>query len=356
MNTIHVTASTEYDVHIGADLLKTIGTSVRSLSKTGKIAVISDSNVWPLYGKQVLSSLYENDLTPLFYVIEAGEESKNGTTYLEILNFLAECQLTRSDCLVALGGGVVGDLTGFVAATYLRGIAYIQVPTSLLAMVDSSVGGKTAIDLPAGKNLAGAFYQPRLVLCDLDTLRTLPKDVFLDGCAEVIKYAILFDQKLFDHLSENGPDFDREYVITRCIALKAQVVEKDEKDLGLRQLLNLGHTIGHSIEANSAYQISHGTAVAIGTSIITACTTVSGLCGKECYCKINALLRGFGLPTTVNCTPAQLASKALQDKKRANSTISLIIPKDIGNCVIYPYPVNELESFIEAGLTYGDNC
>ena len=188
---------------------------------------------------------------------------------MELLNFLAENKLTRSDALIALGGGVVGDLTGFAAATYLRGIDYIQIPTTLLAAVDSSVGGKTAIDLPSGKNLVGAFYQPKLVLCDTDTLNTLPEDIFRDGCAEVIKYGVLYDAELFAHLDESGLSFDREAVIARCVELKRDVVAEDEFDRGKRQKLNLGHTIGHGIEACSGYGISHGKAVAMGMTIIT---------------------------------------------------------------------------------------
>ena len=183
MKIIHVTASTEYDVKIGSGLLTQLGAEVANVCKVGTSAIISDSNVWPLYGEAAAASLLNAGYRVVHYAFPTGEESKNGDTYLAILNFLAENQITRADCIVALGGGVVGDIAGFAAATYLRGIAYIQVPTTLLAAVDSSVGGKTAIDLKAGKNLAGAFYQPRLVLCDTDLLQTLPKEIFRDGCA-----------------------------------------------------------------------------------------------------------------------------------------------------------------------------
>ena len=187
MKTITVKASRNYDVLIGNGLLASLGEHAARLTKAKKAAIISDSNVWPLYGHIAVESLNNSGFDVLHYTFPAGESSKNGSTYLSILNFLAENHVTRTDCLIALGGGVVGDMTGFVAATYLRGIAYIQVPTTLLAAVDSSVGGKTAIDLPAGKNLAGAFCQPSMVLCDTDTLNTLPPEIFLDGCAEVIK-------------------------------------------------------------------------------------------------------------------------------------------------------------------------
>ena len=187
----------KYNVVIGCNLLATLGSQLLDVTiKPCKVAVISDSNVWPHYGDIVTQSLVSSGFSVVSFQFPAGESSKNASTYLQILNFLAENQITRSDAVLALGGGVTGDMTGFAAATYLRGVAYVQIPTSLLAMVDSSVGGKTAIDLPAGKNLVGAFYQPRLVLCDLNCLDTLPAPIFSDGCAEVIKYGVLYDDMI----------------------------------------------------------------------------------------------------------------------------------------------------------------
>lgn len=345
MNTIHVQASKSYDVFIGAGLLKAAGDHIKSvLGKKCKVAIISDSNVFPLYGKLVEDSLTGAGFTVVRYIFPAGESSKNGNTYLRILNFLAENQLTRSDALLALGGGVTGDMCGFAAATYLRGISYVQVPTTLLAMVDSSVGGKTAIDLPAGKNLVGAFYQPSLVLCDLNTLNTLPQSVFSDGCAEVIKYGVLYDVNLFAHLSQHGLEFDRERVISRCVELKRDVVYQDEFDTGARQKLNLGHTIGHGIEAQSNFTITHGQAVSIGMAIVTkaGCNAI--------YPELIAVLEKFKLPTTTDFTAEQLYSSALSDKKRSGRTVNLIIPSAIGNCAIVPTDVDKLESFIEEGL------
>ena len=278
MKVISVKTSEKYDVIVGSAIIPQIGTYLSELKTDCKAAIISDSNVWPLYGSCVSESLDNAGISPVHYVFPAGEASKNANTYLKILNFLAENQITRSDLIVALGGGVVGDITGFTAATYLRGISYVQIPTSLLAMVDSSVGGKTAIDLPAGKNLVGAFKQPRLVLCDIDTLHTLPERLFLDGCAEVIKYAMLYDEPLFNALQISGPDFDRETVIARCIGLKRDVVQEDEFDNGSRQRLNFGHTIGHAIEARSDFQISHGQAVAAGMAIITKAAAANQMC------------------------------------------------------------------------------
>ena len=216
--------------------------------------------------------------------------------------------------------------------------------------MDSSVGGKTAIDLDAGKNLAGAFYQPKLVLCDTATLNTLPRRVFLDGCAEVIKYGILYDAALFSLLSEYGPDFPREQVITRCVELKRDVVAADEFDRGQRQLLNLGHTLGHGVEALSNFTLSHGKAVAIGTAIVSRAAAKYGICTQDAADKIENVLKQFGLPTDTKYTCDVLYTAALSDKKRSGSTVNLIIPRRIGHCDIIPTPVSELESFIQAGL------
>jgi len=350
MKTVTVSASGTYDVIIGEDLISNIGSYVKRIQKPCKCAIISDSNVWPIYGETVSDSLESAGFEMLNYVFPAGESSKNGETYLAILNFLAENQVTRSDLLVALGGGVVGDITGFAAATYLRGISYIQVPTSLLAMVDSSVGGKTAIDLPAGKNLAGAFYQPSLVLCDVNALNTLTDSIFQDGCAEVIKYGVLYDPSLFAHLKEKGLSFDREKVIARCVDLKRNVVMEDERDTRARQKLNLGHTIGHAIEANSAFTVSHGQAVAIGMSLVTKACCNLNMCDDDLFDEISGVIRQFHLPTETTFGVDELYNSALSDKKRSGGTVNLIVPRSIGLCEIYPIEVEKLRTFIEAGL------
>ena len=350
MNTISVTASKNYNVIVGQNLMQQTGNYIKQVGNYTKIAIISDRNVWPLYGKIVVDSLANENIPCCQYVIPAGEENKNGENYLAILNFLAENQITRSDLIIALGGGVVGDITGFAAATFLRGLSFVQIPTTLLAMVDSSVGGKTAIDLPAGKNLAGAFYQPSLVLCDIDVLQTLPEDIFRDGCAEVIKYGILFDETLFEHLCQKGTAFDREYVISRCVELKRDIVAEDEFDRGSRQLLNLGHTIGHGVEANSNYTLSHGKAVAIGIAIVSKAARFRQLCSEEVYKNIINILDIFSLPKTANTSADSLYTSALSDKKRSGGTVNLIVPRIIGKCEIYPTKIDDLRSFIEAGL------
>ncbi len=350
MREITVQASKHYQVLIGSGLLAQLGVHAAQLHTPGKAVIISDSNVWPIYGSTAEKSLADAGFEALHFVFSAGEESKNPQNYLEILNFLAAHRLTRSDLVVALGGGVTGDMAGFAAATYLRGIPYIQVPTSLLAMVDSSVGGKTAIDLPAGKNLAGAFYQPILVLCDTDTLQTLPTELFRDGCAEVIKYAILYDPALFDHLAENGPDFHREAVIARCVELKRDVVAVDEFDTGARQKLNLGHTVGHAIESLSRFTVSHGKAVAAGIAIVARAACIRGQCDDQTAQRICSVLERFSLPTACAFDARQLYGAALSDKKRFGDTVNLIVPNEIGKCIMLPLEILSLEAFIKTGL------
>lgn len=344
MKIVTVQTAKPYSVLIGSGLLPSLGAEAGKVCKVGTVAIVSDSHVFPLYGEAAKKSLENAGFSVVSYVFPAGEASKGGATYLKLLNFLAENHLTRSDCLIALGGGVVGDMTGFAAATYLRGIAYIQVPTTLLAAVDSSVGGKTAIDLEAGKNLAGAFYQPRLVLCDVDTLCTLPEEIFRDGCAEVIKYGVLYDPKLFCHLEEAGLSFDREAVITRCIELKRDVVAEDEFDTGMRMKLNLGHTIGHGIEARSNFQLSHGKSVSIGMAIICRAS------GCPDANRILRCLQRFGLPITTDYPVSDIYEYTLSDKKRSGGTVNLIIPRAIGDCAIVPTPVDRIKALIVEGL------
>lgn len=350
MQKVTVHASRNYEILIGSGLLSALGEETARCVHGKKVCLVSDSNVYPLHGPVAEESLKKAGFHVISYVFPAGEESKNGENYLSLLNFLARNQLTRADCLIALGGGVTGDLTGFAAATYLRGIAFIQVPTTLLAAVDSSVGGKTAIDLPAGKNLAGAFYQPNLVLCDTDTLQTLPREIFLDGCAEVIKYGILYDKPFFEYLQAAGPEFDRERVIRRCVELKRDVVAEDEFDTGERMKLNLGHTVGHGVEAKSHFAVSHGKAVAIGTAIVSRAAAQGGMLSRLDADTIVDTLQAFELPTVTAYTAEELVHYMLSDKKRAGGTVNLIVPRTIGRCDIVPTPVEQLDAFVQSGL------
>lgn len=350
MTTIEVNASKHYTVEIASGLLPGLGPRIAALGGSKKVCIVSDSNVWPLYGAAADASLHAAGLETCAFVFPAGESSKNGATYLELLNFLAENHLSRSDILIALGGGVVGDLTGFAAATYQRGIRFVQVPTTVLAAVDSSVGGKTAIDLPAGKNLAGAFCQPSFVLCDIDCLNTLSPEVFREGCAEVIKTAVLFDEPLFMELVRDGLNFDREAVIAACVAHKRDIVVADEFDRGQRNLLNLGHTFGHAVETLSDFTLSHGRAVAIGTAMAARAAVSMGLTDQGTATRIMWLLERFGLPIFTHHSAEALADAALSDKKRTGDTVKLILPKSVGECTIVPTPVSELKSIIQAGL------
>ena len=350
MKRITVSASKKYDVLIGRGLFDELGVQAAKVLRGRRVVVVSDTNVAPLYLDRALDSLKAAGFEADSYVFPAGEASKCGQTYLSLLNFLAEKQLTRADALVALGGGVVGDLTGFAAATYLRGVACVQVPTTLLACVDSSVGGKTAIDLPAGKNLVGAFYQSDLVLCDPQLLETLPPEVFSDGCAEVIKYGMLGSAELLERLLQAPVGAQLEYVVAKCVEMKRDVVEGDEFDTGRRQLLNLGHTFAHSIEAASHYAIPHGRAVAMGMRLITRAAVEKGFCPGKCLEVLETLLEKHGLPLRTDMDAESLARGALSDKKRAGGTLNLAVPCGYGESCLHPVPVEELTDWARAGL------
>lgn len=350
MRDVQVTASGCYQVLIGDGILQHIGPMLQTLVGGTQVAIVTDDTVQALYAAQVTESLRLAGFRTASFVIPHGEQSKCAASYIELLNFLARQGLTRSDAIVALGGGVVGDLAGFAAATYQRGITFAQVPTTLLAAVDSSVGGKTAIDLEAGKNLAGAFWQPCLVLCDYNTLNTLTPEIFADGCAEVIKYGVLGDPALFAHLEEKGPAFDREWVIARCVEMKRDIVGEDEFDNGKRQLLNLGHTLGHAVEACSSYQLSHGKAVAIGMASVARAAAFAGICPEETARRIEALLERFDLPIRTALPAAELAQVMLRDKKRRGDGITVVMPERIGHCRLEKIPVSSLEFFMKAGL------
>ncbi len=334
-----------YPVLIGKGLLKEAGTILTKeftdLSRQ-KLVVISDSNVMPLYGQVLMDSLKESGCLVISYEIPAGEPSKNWNLLGELLEFLAESQVTRSDCLIALGGGVVGDLTGFAASIFLRGISFIQIPTTLLAAVDSSVGGKTAVDLKAGKNLAGTFWQPKVVLCDTGTFVSLTKDAFLDGVAESIKYGILRDEQLFSDILEHGFTDHCDSIVCSCIRMKGEIVSEDEFDQGTRELLNLGHTFGHALETLSHYSISHGHAVAIGMHMAGLAAKKLGLCDKKCSNAITSALLALGFTLDYSFTNDELLTVMLKDKKRKGRTIDLILPFSIGDCRIYPMDIDKL--------------
>lgn len=345
MKKISINASSNYDCLIGNGLIKNIAKLISEMKISEKIMIVTDDKVAPLYLSEVKNSLVSAGFEVYEFIILNGEKSKNAVNYIKILNCLATNQFTRSDSMLALGGGVVGDLCGFAAASFLRGISFFQIPTTLLAMVDSSVGGKTAINLDAGKNLAGAFYQPKMVIADLDTLNSLDSQVFMDGCAEVIKTAVIADRRLFDYLLENHVNFDREYVIGRCIEIKASLVAADEFDNGKRQLLNLGHTIGHAIEKCSDYKITHGQAVAIGMNMIMKASYELGLT-SDAHQLIENILLKFGLPISCEYSANILYDVMLSDKKRKGNNVTLVIPSRIGACELMKVSLDELKEYI----------
>lgn len=350
MKTVAVHTGTSYDITIKNGILDEVGTYLRALTEAKTAVIITDDIVDGLYAERAQESLQASDFQTLKFVFPNGERSKNIHIYAEILEFLAQNRVTRTDCIVALGGGVVGDMAGFAAATYQRGIDFIQVPTTLLACVDSSVGGKTAIDLTAGKNLAGAFYQPRAVLCDPETLSTLSDRLFSDGMAEVIKYGVIFDKAFFDFLCENEAKENLETVIETCVKLKRDVVEQDEKDKGLRGLLNFGHTLGHAVEGCSDFSVSHGSAVAIGMVLASRGAYRTGMTDADCTAPLLKILQKYDLPTATEYSAEQLLERALSDKKRDGGSITLVIPKTLGKCVLYKVGTDALLPFIEKGL------
>ena len=332
-----------YPIVIAKGILQESQQYIANAFKGKRVAVISDDNVFPLYGQQLMEAL--KDYQCFSVVLPHGEQSKNFNSLTTIYHQLAGHQFSRSDLIVALGGGVIGDIAGFAAATYLRGVPYVQIPTSLLAQVDSSVGGKVAVDLPEGKNLIGAFYHPKLVIIDPIVLRTLPTRFINDGMAEVIKHGCIRDKELFETIKTAGSFKNLEPQITeiiyRNVNIKREIVEQDPRDLGLRMVLNFGHTLGHALEQFYNYEReSHGEAVAIGMANITTISESKGLTKEGTAKEIKEVLQSYGLPLTSN-TPFPLLKEALmRDKKFLNNQLNLILLKEIGESYIYPSNVH----------------
>lgn len=338
-----------YAIRIGAGLLGRLGRECARLGLGRRCAIITDRNVGPRFGRRALQSLETAGFEPVLITVPAGETAKRLGTVQRCYDELAAQRLERKSFVVALGGGVVGDLAGFVAATYLRGMAFVQVPTTLLAQVDSSVGGKVGVNLRAGKNLVGAFHQPRLVLCDLDTLRTLPMREYRAGLAEVIKYGIIYDAALFGRLERDLPELLRRVpgplasVIARCCEIKAEVVSQDETEAGLRAILNFGHTIGHALEAISRYgRYLHGEAISIGQ--VAAARLSVRLLGlpEPDEGRIRRLFQRAGLPVELRLSKPQrkrlLAAMQL-DKKVSGGQVRFVLARHIGQ-VEYGHPVS----------------
>ncbi len=348
MQTIRVNTSTPYNVKIGTGLLPHAGEELLSLFKPSRVMIVSDDIVFPLYGEKLKASLEKSGFCCSSFVFKNGEEQKRLSTVEALLEQLAEEHFTRSDIIAALGGGVVGDMAGFAASVFLRGVSYVQLPTTLLAAVDSSVGGKTAVDLSRGKNLCGAFWQPRLVLCDIDTLDTLKPINIEDGLAEMLKYGVICDKELF-YKVKNYKESSIEVLIARCVEIKRDIVSGDEFDRGARMLLNLGHTIGHAVEAASSFSLTHGHGVAIGLAIIARAAEKKGMAKEGMAREIEEALTKCGLPTATEYAADELFTLTLSDKKSSGDSINLIIPLDIGNTIIKKVCRDEVKDFITAG-------
>ena len=347
MNKVHVNASRSYDIFVGGGLLNNAGKYIAAGIKSRHVCVVTDDNVDGLYSARLLDSLGKNGFTAEKFVFPHGEAQKCHKTLLSLYDFLAEHSFTRSDALIALGGGVCGDLTGFAAASYMRGIGFVQIPTTVLAQTASSVGGKTAVDIAGGKNLVGAFYQPQLVLCDTETLSSLTPEFFADGMAEVVKYGMIKSRELFDLLSEKDVHENLEDIITHCVSIKAQVVEHDERDTGERMVLNFGHTLGHAIEKYYNYTgISHGYAVAIGMSTFTHIAEKKGMCEAGMCEKRETLLPKCKLPLTTDAPIDLLFKYSLGDKKRDSAGISIVLCPEIGKSGGYPMSIEEYKAFL----------
>lgn len=349
MQRIRVTASRTYDVCVQEGLLARAGACVAGVCRASAAALISDETVFALYGETVKASLEAAGFRVVCFLFPAGESQKNLTTYGEILHFLAACRLKRSDVIVSLGGGVVGDIAGFAASTYLRGLSYVQIPTTLLSAVDSSVGGKTAINLDSAKNQVGTFYQPALVLCDPLALRSLPEQSYREGCAEAIKYGVMGDERFFSELLDTPVCEQLAHVIAHCVMIKRDCVAADEFDLGNRRLLNLGHTIGHAVESCSRYTVSHGYAVAIGMTMITRAAWKRNICKEETLDRLCAILERYGLPTETEYTADALYEAARSDKKISASTLELVLPEDIGRCRLEQIALTEFPAWLRDG-------
>lgn len=332
-----------YPVEIQSGLMDRVGDYAGKLLGGGAAAIVTDDHVAPLYLRRVEASLDAAGVRHTSLVLPHGEGTKCLTALEKVYTFLCGSRITRTDGLIALGGGVIGDLAGLAAATYLRGIRFLQVPTTLLAQVDSSVGGKVAIDLPQGKNLVGAFYQPEAVLCDPDALNTLTDEFWRDGLGEVVKYGCIGDAPLFALLEHCAPGGRKalmgriDEILTHCIQAKADVVAQDERDTGLRMTLNFGHTIGHAVEACQHYQgLSHGEAVALGMAVITRLSEARGMTQAGTAARLDALLEALALPRSLPALPEDALIAAMgMDKKSAGDALRVIVLDRIGACRIH---------------------
>ena len=338
---VHVNTAVPYDVLIGAGLLSQIGVLIGEVVNPNHVMLISDDTVYALYGQEAISALQAAGFTVFTHVIQHGEASKNMMILTEILEAAAEHLLTRKDVFVALGGGVVGDITGFAASVYMRGVDFGQDPTTLLAAVDASVGGKTAVDLVQGKNLAGTFWQPRLVVCDSGIIGNLPTELFNNGMAEVIKHGVIGDKAILECINAGLVVKQLNWLVQRNVEIKRDVVENDEKEAGMRQILNFGHTVAHAIEKMSDYTIPHG--VAVGTGMVHEARLAArlGLCDDQLADDIWQYCKTYGLFLLQEITPAFIDAMRT-DKKNVGDDIVFALPSANGQTVIRKMSINEV--------------
>ena len=349
MRVVEVTASKNYNVYVEKGILDFCGDIIKELVKGRRCVVISDTNVAPLYAQKVMESLNKSGFCTSLFEVEAGEESKSPENLVKAAEFCLDNGLTRSDVLVALGGGVVTDLCGLCGAIYQRGVAVVQIPTSLLAMVDASVGGKTAVNLSAGKNMFGVFNQPCAVICDSSVLSTLPEAEFSCGMAEVIKYAALAGGRVLEIIKENVHD-NLDELIEECVKIKRDYVCSDEFDTGNRQFLNLGHTFGHAIERVSGFSVSHGSAVAVGMCIVASACEKRGLCSKQDREMLLNFCEKYQLPVSCEYPVEDLYTASLSDKKRDSGDINVVLFKGFGDCILEKILIDDLVGYLHDGM------
>lgn len=342
-----------YDIIVGNNILNKI--DLNSYIIKNKILIISDDIVWNIY-KNKISNLFKSQNLDFFsFIIPHGEKSKSLNIVNQIYNILYQNNFIRTDYLIALGGGVIGDISGFVASTYMRGINLINIPTTLISQVDSSIGGKTGLNFKSGKNLIGTFYNPKLVICDINFLETLDKRQFSSGVAEIIKYSLIKDKSikgLLNNINEN-----LEVIILKCINIKKDIVLNDTYDQSERKILNFGHTIGHALEASENFtNLLHGEAIGLGMLMITKAATKNNLSSSFIYDEIYRLLQKFHLPISWNLDINEILDKIILDKKRSNNIIDLIIVKDLENPIIYPLPLKDIKKFFVGPAKLALNC
>ena len=349
------TPSRSYNVHVGCGILDGIGAVTRAAAGGERACIITETNVGPLYAARVEASLAEAGYQVSTLTFPAGEQHKRLSTLETLLEGLAEAELTRDDVVIALGGGVTGDMAGLAAAMYLRGIQVVQAPTSLLAMVDSSVGGKVAVDLAHGKNLCGFFWQPSAVVADVECLHSISRELYTDSIGEVVKHAVLADPAMLGELTDrpmNGDGYPDELVasiVARNVSIKRDVVNADEKEHGLRQTLNLGHTIGHGIEAASDFDLGHGSSVAAGLCCIARAACAKGWCEPSTRDSIIAAMAAQGLPTDTPLDHDVIFDYMTHDKKRHGNTMNIVVPSQIGRCEVRTVSLDELRELVELG-------